>query len=242
MAKEKTNAQRFIEAFNEIDYSLRVQHSVRRSLGFSDMIRQVVVVNHVVRKYEENLIDYARLRNAIVHSGKGNIVMAEPHISVVENVERIAKLVTTPPRVLDKMKQEAVMTVLCDVNVKEVVMLIAKMGFSNIPVFKDNTLIGLANGQKILDYIGKRMINDRKFNVDLFMKTTQIKEVIETDCANFYEMASASLTVEEALDKFYRNSKLLVLLITKTGGRTEMPIGIVTKTDVMQLNAALENY
>ena len=67
MEKQKSNATRFIDAYNKIDYALRVQHNFKRSLSFSDMIRKAVVQNHIVRKYEDDLIDFGRLRNAIVH-------------------------------------------------------------------------------------------------------------------------------------------------------------------------------
>ena len=44
---EKSNAKRFIDAYNKIDYSLRVQHDFKRSMSFSDMIRKAVVLNHI---------------------------------------------------------------------------------------------------------------------------------------------------------------------------------------------------
>ena len=98
MKKEKTltNAQRFITAYNEIDHSLRSIYGFKRSLTFSDVIRKAVQFNSVIRKYEETLIDYARLRNSIVHSNNANYIIAEPHDDVVEEMEMIAKLISTP--------------------------------------------------------------------------------------------------------------------------------------------------
>ena len=86
MEQDKTNATRFIDAYNKIDYALRVQNNFKRSMSFSDMIRRAVVVNHIVRKYEDDLIDFGRLRNAIIHKSNDKFIIAEPHIDVVEKI------------------------------------------------------------------------------------------------------------------------------------------------------------
>ena len=65
--ENKTNAERFLTAYNVIDYSLRTIYDFKRSMSFSDVVRRSVVLNSVVRKYEEDLIDFGRLRNAIIH-------------------------------------------------------------------------------------------------------------------------------------------------------------------------------
>ena len=74
--EEKTKAERFLDAFNSIDYSLRARYNLNRSMSFSDLIRKCVSLNYVVRKYEDDLIDYGRLRNAIVHQGNKDYIIA----------------------------------------------------------------------------------------------------------------------------------------------------------------------
>ena len=96
-----SNAKRFVQAYNTIDQSLRQRHNIRRSLSFSDMIRKTVVVDYIVRKYEDQLIDYGRLRNAIIHNSNDDFLIAEPHTEVVEEFEKIAALVSAPPKVID---------------------------------------------------------------------------------------------------------------------------------------------
>ena len=146
----ETNAKRFINAFNQIDYALRVQHNFKRSMGFSDMIRRAVSINHLVRKYEDDLIDYGRLRNAIIHNSNDDVIIAEPHEDVVEKIESLAHLITTPPKALDVLVEKEVFTVNYDVSIKDVMQKITSTKFSNIPVYKHGELVGVANGQKIL--------------------------------------------------------------------------------------------
>ena len=101
--KKESNAKRFIDAYNNIDYALKTRYGLNRAMGFSDLIRKAVVINYIVRRYEDDLIDYGRLRNAIVHSNSEDFIIAEPHTSVVENIEHIEKLLTTPPLALESV-------------------------------------------------------------------------------------------------------------------------------------------
>ena len=100
MGEQNVNATRFIMAYNRLDQGLREIYSIKRTLTFSDMIRKVANVNTVVSKFEEELIDYGRLRNAIVHRSNDEII-AEPNLEVVEKLEKIARTINTPPRVID---------------------------------------------------------------------------------------------------------------------------------------------
>ena len=76
--KDLSNAQRFLQSYNNIDYTIRTRYNLNRSMGFSELIRRSVALNYIVRKYEDDLIDFGRLRNAIVH-GNEDYIMAEPH-------------------------------------------------------------------------------------------------------------------------------------------------------------------
>ena len=73
-------------------------------------------VNHVVRKYEDDLITFGRLRNAIIHGSNDEILIAEPHEDVVKKIELIERLITTPPKVLDVLPIKDVFTVSFDLN------------------------------------------------------------------------------------------------------------------------------
>ena len=61
------NSRRFIDAYNRIDKALHNRFGFKPSMSYSDAVRRAAAINSVVRKYEDDLIDYGRLRNAIVH-------------------------------------------------------------------------------------------------------------------------------------------------------------------------------
>ena len=239
--KDFPNSKRFIDAFNQIDYSLRVQHNFKRSMGFSDMIRRAVSINHIVRKYEEVLIDYSRLRNAIVHGSTGEEAIAEPHDDIVAKIEHLAKIISTPPKALDVLSEKTVMTVSYDLCVKEVIKTISTTKFSNLPVYKDGSLIGVANGQKILDVLGKQLVLG--IDANDFLEKTQIEDVVKQSVdAVYYIVLDCNVTVDQVLAEFLANRKLLAIIVTKTGTMNEPPLGIITSTDYMELNKILERY
>lgn len=240
-AKENlTNAERFVKAYNAIDQSLRQRHNIRRSLSFSDMIRKTVVVDYIVRKYEDQLIDYGRLRNAIIHNSNDEFLIAEPHTDVVEEFEKIASLVSAPPKVFDTVCTKEVFTVEHTTNLFDVIKLIYSSSYSNIPVYKNGGVIGVANGQKILDYIGKHL--NYGIDIDDFLKNTTIEKFVKDQVADtkYFEVCDMDLTVEKALNLFFQNRKLLMIILTPNGMLQEMPIGLITPTDIMDLNKVIE--
>lgn len=239
--KTLSNARRFIQSYNNIDYTIRTRYNLNRSMGFSELIRKSVALNYIVRKYEDDLIDFGRLRNAIVH-GNEDYIMAEPHIDVVEQIEKIERLLTAPPKALEYVCRRDVLTISANQSMKEVIMLIASSSYSNIPAYNDNgEIIGIANGQKILDSFGKHLLSGGK--ADSFLNNVKIEDMLsKIENSNYYIFANKDLTVEEALEFFHNNSKLLAILVTKNGGAKERPLGIITGSDVIKMNTILENY
>lgn len=241
MEEKKTNARRFIEAYNKIDDSLRDQHDFKRSMSFSDMIRRAVVLNHIVRKYEDDLIDFGRLRNAIIHNSNDKYTIAEPHDDVTEKIEKLAKIISTPPKVIETSCVNDVFTVSYDVSVGSVIEIMSQTSYTNIPVFKDNVLIGVANGQKIIDAFGNWLLENKSSDEFLNKKTIEDIVSIPSD-KKYYEIASIDVSVEEILNMFFTNRKLLCVILTKYGKMGETPVGIITSADYMELNKIIECY
>ena len=237
----KSNAMRFLSAFNNIDYAIKTRYNMNRSMGFSEAVRKAVAFNFTIRKYEDDLISYGRLRNAIVHDNS-DVVIAEPHIDVVEKIEKIERLLTTPPRALETVARRDVLTVHCSKSMREVILLIASSNYSNIPVFNDdNEIIGIANGQKILDSFGKFLLSGGKEKA--FLDSVKIEDMLsKLENSNYYAFANKDITVEQALSLFHQNSRLLAVLVTENGGAKEKPLGIMTGSDVLKMNKILESY
>ena len=241
MIKNQSNSQRFISAYNSIDYSLRSIYGFKRSISFADLVRKAVPLNSVVRKYEDELIDYGRLRNSIVHGTNPNYVIAEPHDEVVEEFEKIAKLIATPPTAFDKICKREVLTCEENINLKEVLALMSKSGYHNVPVYSGGILQGVVIGSKLLTQIGFGVSNGE--DIDDYLTRTKVYEVMaKPDEFNYFRVSDKNMTIEKALNYFYLNRKLALIIITEKGSFNERPIGIITAADVLDMNAVLENY
>lgn len=236
-----TNAVRFINAYNLIDMALRHQGDMRRSLSYTEAVRRASRENPIVAKYEDKLIDYGRLRNAIVHNTNGETIIAEPHDNVVKDYEHIASLITTPPLAINTVAKKVVSTIEYNVKLKEVIEYDYTSGFSNIPIFKNGMLIGVANSSKILEVLGKKI--HEKVNISEYIENTSIEEVLEEFTAdNYYTIVSQKVTLDKVLSLFDENRKLLLVLITKNGTLLESPVGIITISDIVDINKTLDNY
>ena len=240
--KKVSNAKKFIDAYNRIDHNLRSQYNFKRGQSFGDMIRRCSALNSIVRKFEDVLIDYSRLRNAIIHNDSDDYVIAEPHDDVVEKIEKIAELICTPPLVINTVCNKAILSVNADESLGEVVNKIYTSSYSNLPVYKNNKLVGMAISQKLTDRIGEEINNGR--SIDAFMRNTTIYDVVSRDqqLDVYYSIQPVTLTIDQALNLFYSNRKLIAILLSKTGDASEPALAIVTVSDIMDLNAIMDNY
>lgn len=239
---EKTNAQRFIQAYNTIDQTLRYLYNYKRSMSFSDIVRRSVPVNYFVRKYEDKLVDYGRLRNAIIHKSNDEFIIAEPHGDVVLDIENIAKLISTPPKVLEVVEPRKVVCATAETKIADVISLMTKTKYSNIPIYEKDELIGVASGRYIVEGIGGFLAANK--DVTQAIKSTPIETIMAENhpVYSYFEVAKASITVEEVLQMFYRNHKLQIIIITKTGSIKELPINIIATGDLIELSNIFGDY
>lgn len=237
----KSNADRFIMAYNKIDHSLRTIYGFKRSISYSDLIRKAVPMNSVVRKYEDELIDYGRLRNSIVHKTNPNYVIAEPHDEVVEDFEKIARLIATPPTALDRVCKNDVLTCRGSMTIKEILSTMVQTGYKNLPVYDNGELLGVVIGVKLLDHLGS--VVQRGQDMDDYISKTRVVDIMShVEDREYFRVADKNLTIERALNYFYLNRRLQILIITDNGRTNERPLGVVTVADVLDMNEVLENY
>lgn len=239
--EKESNAKRFINCYNLIDASLRVQGDMKRSISYTEAVRRAARNNPIVAKYEDKLIDYGRLRNAIVHSSNEDFIIAEPHINIVEEYEKITSLIITPPLAINTVAKTVVSTVEYDVLLKDVIEYDYTSGFSNIPIFKKGMLIGVANSSKILEVLGKKIYQKADLN-DYINNTTIEQALKEFSTENYYAITDQHATLDKILTMFTENRKLLLVIITKTGSLLEPPLGIITISDIMDINRVLDNF
>ncbi|MCL2755802.1 MAG: hypothetical protein FWE45_02000 [Firmicutes bacterium] len=236
-----TNATRFVNAYNTIDHSLRNQYNFKTNITFTDLIRRCSSLNTVIRVYEDELVDLARLRNAIIHN-KSEVLIAEPHIEVVELLEKIAKLVSAPPLAIESIKSGEVAIASADITLKDLIIETSRVKHSSLPIYKGDTLIGVIRWRKFIEVLGGFVIESGRSIDDFVNNTTAEQFLVNFPSNNHFAVANNKVTIEEALTWFNTNRKLTCIILTKDGTPSCKPLGIITTGDVMDLMKILENY
>ena len=234
-------AKRFINAYNQIDRALRAQYNFGSNISFTDLVRRCSSLNAIVKNHEDDLISYARLRNAIVHS-VGDFVIAEPHEEVVAAMERIAGILTTPPLAIDALGRQTVTTVPGHYTLREWLIAKTKNEYSNFPVVKGSAIIGVMFFRNYVSALGKFLTELR--SIDEFVDNTTLEEFLRDypSAERQYQIVSARATIEQVLKIFNDNRKIVCVIITKTGSNFEPPVRIITAADLMDLMKVVEKY
>lgn len=237
----KGNAIRFIDAYNKIDNKLRSIYGLNDHNGFSDMIRRLAQKNYIIKLYEEELVSYARLRNAIVHRSTAEEIIAEPHDDVVADIEKIEKLISIPPTAVGVVGEREVICLNSEDTIYHAIFVINKFGFSNLPVMKKNKIVGVVNNKTIIRAIGK--VINRGLDVTDYIKNEVVSNIVSEEAFNkYYLVKDNKLSLTDAINQFFINKKLTAIFVTENGSRNERPISIITGADVMQMNEVLDNY
>lgn len=237
--EQRTNSERFIAAYNRLDKTIRDIYNFKPALTFSDVVRKSAEVNYVVKKYEDDLIDYGRLRNSIVHRSS-EATIAEPHDDVVETMEKIVRLVTTPPMAMQTIVNRSVFIADGEVPFYKILVEMHKNGFSNVPIYLGDTLVGVLNRKMIVDALGEAIFTGK--DADDFMKNRIVDCLSVLDENNHYEVVASSVTIDNILYMFQQNRKLSTIIITPSGKYNEKPVGIVVTADIIDIQAILDNY
>ena len=240
MATKSNNALRFINCYNQIEQALKLQNNLKPNLSYTETIRMAARNNTIVRKYEDVLIDYGRLRNSIVHSSSDNHVIADPHDDVVAKYENITSLICTPPLAINTVCVKDVKCVDSTTTLKEVMINMYKSGFSNYPVYHNGMLVGVANAGKLTRLLGQKLYNKEDMTKIYDMPIGEL--VKNTMQENFYAIVDKNTTLDKVLNLFTENRRLLMVLITEKGTLIEMPMGIIAVADILDINKVLDNY
>lgn len=236
-----TNAMRFIRAYNSIDATLRSVYGFQASMGYAEVIRRAADKSSVVSAYESKLIHYGRLRNAIVHQGKHEEIIAEPHDDVVAEFEHIEAILCRPPLFTDCCPQKGVTVIDYTVPMAEAIERMTKVESSTMPVVKGGRLVGVLTNKRIVASIAAARAKEE--DAEQFLQKTPVKDVIlPSDYGVYYEVVGKDVRIDEILTRFTKNRKLLALVLTANGMQEEKPLSIVTIGDLTVLERILDDY
>lgn len=229
-----SNALEFIAAYNAIDAHMRALYRGKGTLGFADLVRRLAPAQSTLSKYEDELVAFARLRNAIVHNTTTDRVIAEPTDEATALICHIATLLTAPPKLGELKKKAPVVGIESSESIGQAAKLISKTGYSNLPVYKQGRFLGIANNRSIVRALGEALIKGE--SADAFLKKATESLLSESD-ALYYKVLRLDDTVEDALEAFSNNRRLLAVIVSDGRGEIHK---ILTSMDIPRLIAMLD--
>lgn len=229
------NSERFIIAFNKIEAFFDKEINEKKHLSFYRSVQLLKRSNAIVGRYQDDLIEYAELRNAIIHERtKTHYAIAEPHDGVVESIEKIVKELTAPELVVPTFTKK-----MCQINGQDklsaVLQVIGETDFSQFPVYHNNKFIGLLTDKGITHWLAKHV---KEKPSQLF--DTAVSDIIkDDDRAHNYTFINQSMSIYQAeqffLEQIKETKRLDALLITKSGKPEETLLGMITTKDLIEI-------
>lgn len=241
MANADTNAERFLNAFSEIEEKLAQQQKRREKPNdwapFSDLLAES---NTLPDQHKKLLRQYAKLRNAIAHgNNRDRKPIADPRGDIVLSIERIRDKLLSPLRLVDALAGYGRPQVFeLEDGIGAFLSLVVDKSFSQAPVRIDNGY-RLITTNAVARHFAPSLIEHG------LVETATIGEVLAfAETGDRLETLTPSATVLEAINLFSGEASthveppaaLLVLDATKQ----HLPQVLCSRADLSLLYAQLE--
>jgi len=228
------NSDRFLYAFNSIQSCLKKLLCEKKETSFYILVDKASNSNHVVRRLNFTLKEFADLRNAIVHERTDGHVIAEPNNKAVEEIEHIKSLLLDQPKVIPIFQGNVF-----DLSVGDTIAVAVKTmfekGYSQVPIYEHGIFKCLLTTNTIARWLGAMVKND------IFSLTeTYISEVIKyTENEDNFKFLTRNSTLFDVLERFQeyerKGKRLEAILISNNGKTNEALLGIITIWDLPKI-------
>jgi len=231
----------FIQEFKRLESKLRAISRAGDNDRFYDILDKVEKNNYLIKTKRSLLLDLYALRNVFAHADRDKYI-AEIKDIAFEEIKKITKLLSNPPTVAEVFQAE-VFTASPNEITEVVLREMNDKLYTHVPIYQNGKFYGTLSESTLLSWLldnikegraqfYKRLIKDIKreylFNendiVDFISGTTSIFEV--------------QAMFEEAIEK---GRRLGALVITKSGKKDELPIGIITAWDLPRIDQYIES-
>lgn len=223
------NVLRFIDAFSRIENTLKKEVNSNKYLSFRILVDICSKNNVVVKMNYSKLLDYADLRNILVHHrDDDNKIVAVPTDACVNDIENIADLIDKDKGALE-FSSSPVITINLDQSILSVFKIMDKLNTSKLPIY---------DGDKFIKLVTIEMITRWSFNTNL--KDGSVKDLLEykdtRDNVVFFDKNNRLSDVLNSFEYYYKNgSRLQAIIISENGRKNEKPLGIITAYDLPRI-------
>lgn len=227
-------SERFEIAFNKIHLKLK-QMVKNETPHFRNLVYKGAKKFSLIKVYQEELHQFARLRNAIVHN-KYNIgqYIAEPHAETVKRIESICEIFTEPNDALSIATKEVIIYDYDD-PLDHFIKGIHEHSYSQYPIYQHGVCIGLLTAKAIVRWMANHTFNHQ---VDFAeAKVGDMFSFEEKYPVEFVSMEANIFEVEEIFSEAHTNKQdLECVVITEDGSKAMPPLGMITPWDLIEID------
>ena len=223
------NSDLFLISFNRIEKWMRDEMGNARNMGFTELVRRLAQRKQLmIRKYEDDLLQLAQLRNAIVHDRIAvDFVIAEPNDWTVKRIQLIEQELIQPETVLPRFAKR-VTGFEQDLPLLELLKIVAEKRYSQFPLYNKGKFVALITLRNIGFWLAKE---SQKGPVDLTNKRA-LDLIIQNGKYTNYHFVPAKIHIYEVEAMFREQGTLEAVLITKDGNPDGNLLGIVRPRDI----------
>ncbi|MFL0250754.1 CBS domain-containing protein [Clostridium neuense] len=235
---KKSNAEKFIVIYNELDRYMRKCLDEDDRIGHTDLVKRMTKRNKTFAKNKDDLMLFARLRNSIIHNPYNREIdpIAEPHDKILDKYKEIRDKVLNPPIALDSIavKGKNIYSVTVDEFAFDVMNIMRDNNYTHVPVIDGDFIIGVFSESTVFSY----MVANEGSPINRDTKIKEFEEFIPLDrhVSEFFSFVHKDTLVVEIEEIFQRKfngkKRLSVIFITETGRVKEKILGLITPWDV----------
>ncbi|MGJ0914546.1 CBS domain-containing protein [Enterococcus avium] len=219
----------FLSTFNRIEKELKRQLGNPVNMSFSEAVRRLSKRrDNLIGDSENDLLQLAQLRNAIVHDQVADdFVIAEPNDWAVTRIKQIEESLLRPEKVLPRFGKK-VTGFERNLPLVEIMKIITEKRFSQFPVYDFGKFMGLITLRTIGFYFAQASLSG---SVSLKGRIAEDLLLGNGKRTNF-KFVSADTKVSEVEKMFQTEAILEAILITKDGHSDGNLLGIIRPRDI----------
>ncbi|WP_422098452.1 hypothetical protein [Variovorax sp.] len=238
IASPVRNSDAFLAIFSDIEKWLRSAAGVDKGVPFFQVIDRAAIREAIVRRYRDDLKEFADLRNAIVHERGDGRVIAEPNERALTDIELIRRALFNPPKVVPLFSGE----VKCRGDADPVGHAVVDMragAFSQMPILQDGAVVAVLTSETVVRWLASEVGNDL-----ISLMETPIRDLLShVEDEEHYRFLPRTASLHEAVAQFEsfasRGKTLDAILITEAGLPNQKLLGILTIYDLPAILASL---
>lgn len=226
--------QQFLNRFNELEQFLRDETDSKREVPFGSLIGRASQMNAAVRRFDRDMREFADLRNAIVHEHPRGHVIADIRQEALDEFTAMADQIMAPDKIYPLFRRE-IHVYQEDDPLESAVKDLFESGHSQIIVRADKRLT-LLSSLGVTRWLGSQ-VDERA--IDLSDAT--IGDSLTYEEEGGIAFLSRNAPIDEARELFLtfptrHSQRLRAVVITENGRPTEVPLGIITASDLVEIN------